>query len=391
MIAMPRRGDPMWSPSSRRSTEGRPRGVAPTAVFLCRLALTCALFAAALPARADFADGAAAYDSGDYAAALAEWSALAEAGDPHAQLALGTLYEAGHGLPAPDLPQAVNWYRAAAAQGLAPAQNNLALLYAGGRGVPFNPVMAGELWHVAAAAGYPLAQFNLALAYDRGFGMPRDYDAAARWYAEAGNRGVADAAFALSELYRTGRGVPKHAELAKLWRDVARKLGSKLALHDEFEPAPPTAGAKAAKAAKSAKTTAAAKAEDDPAAAKPAKVEDKPAAKPAAATETPPPEQIAATPPAKSAPDTTRSYVLQLASLPSLDEAERASAALKARYPELLGGLDLAIHRADLGGTKGVWYRVHAGPLAGHDEAVRLCERLRAAAKPADCFVVTLK
>ena len=75
---------------------------------LCAFALV--LFAAAaLPARADFATGAAAYDKGDYAAALAEWTAMANAGDVRSQLGLGVLYESGRGLPAPDLPQAVNW------------------------------------------------------------------------------------------------------------------------------------------------------------------------------------------------------------------------------------------------------------------------------------------
>jgi len=336
------------------------------------------LLAPILPARADFAAGAAAYDKGDYAAALAEWTAMASAGDARSQLGLGTLYESGRGLPAPDLPQAVNWYRAAAAQGLPAAQNNLALLYARGRGVPLNPVMAGELWHVAAAAGYPLAQFNLALAYEQGFGMPRDYDSAARWYAEAGNRGVGDAAFALSELYRIGRGVPQHDELAKLWLEVARKSGSKLTVRENFTAATPTG-------------------KPTPAKAEPAKQEtprQQEAIKPtqSASTKSAPaataPAQSATS--AKSAADPAGHFVLQLASLPSQAEAERASAALKSRYADLLGKIDLTIHRADLGAAKGVWYRVLAGPLAAHDEAVRLCERLRAAAPPADCFVVAL-
>jgi hypothetical protein len=370
-----------------------------------RLCVFAAIFfaAAALPARADFATGAAAYDKGDYAAALAEWTAMANAGDARSQLGLGVLYESGRGLPAPDLPGAVTWYRAAAAQGMPAAQNNLALLYARGRGVPLNPVMAGELWHVAAAAGYPLAQFNLALAYEQGFGLPRDYDSAARWYAEAGNRGVGDAAFALSELYRTGRGVPQHDELAKLWLAVARKFGSKLTVREDFSAAAPTDGPAAAKDAPakpevSKKPEAPKKAEapkkpeapkeqeaSKPATSAPAAAKPATTAPAQAATPTPPDT------PAKAAADPAGRFVLQLASLPSQAEAERASAALKAGHADLLGKLDLTIHRADLGAAKGVWYRVLAGPLAAHDDAVRLCERLRAAAHPADCFVVALK
>ena len=390
MTHAPCRGDPMWSPSSHRTIEGRPRGVAPTAILICRLALSIALIAAALPARADFAAGTAAYDKGDYAAALAEWTAMANAGDARSQLGLGTLYESGRGLPAPDLPEAVNWYRAAAAQGLPAAQNNLALLYARGRGVPLNPVMAGELWRSAAAAGYPLAQFNLALAFEQGFGMPRDYDSAARWYAEAGNHGFGDAAFALSELYRTGRGVPQHDELARLWLAVARKSGSKLVVREDFTAAAPTgkpvpAKAEPAKQATPAKQEAPKRQE----ASKPApSPPTKPAPTQSAPAATAPPQSAAA---AKPAPDPAGRFVLQLASLPSQAEAERAGAALKSRYAGLLGKIDLTIHRADLGASKGVWYRVLAGPFAAHDEAVRLCERLRAAPHPADCFVVTLK
>src|SRR5215813_9227458 len=169
----------------------------------------------------------------------AEAEADYAAGDAHAEQGLGVLYENGKGVPARDFTQAVQWYRAAAAQGFPAGQNNLALLYADGRGVPRNPVMATELWHAAAAAGYPLAQFNLALAYEQGFGVGRDYLAAARWYSEAGNRGVGDAAFALSELYRTGRGVPQHDQLARLWHDVAVKLGSKLVPTTAFATAAP--------------------------------------------------------------------------------------------------------------------------------------------------------
>jgi hypothetical protein len=317
------------------------------------------LVATVAPTRADYDAGAAAYDAGDYAAAMREWAPLAETGDARAQLGLGTLYESGRGVPAVDLGQAVVWYRAAAAQGFPAGQNNLALLYSTGRGVPRNPVMAAELWHTAAAAGHPQAQFNLALAYERGFGVPRDYDAAARWYAEAGNRGVADAAFALSELYRTGRGVPQHDELARLWLDVARKLGSPLAVREDFSAATPTGGGKP----------------------------------PAAAAPEAPAKAAAAAPAAESSPSADAAgggFAVQLASLPSESEAIRAGDTLKGQHAELLGTLDLMVRRADLGADKGVWYRVLAGPFT-RDAAASLCSRLRAGPAPADCLVVAVK
>ncbi len=114
------------------------------------------LFAAAIvvavpaPAAADFADGLAAYDGGDYATALEEWRALAEGGDATAQAALAGLYRFGQGV-AEDHARAAAWYRRAAAQGGATAQLNLGDMYADGVGVGRDLVQA-YLWLSLAAA-----------------------------------------------------------------------------------------------------------------------------------------------------------------------------------------------------------------------------------------------
>jgi cell division septation protein DedD len=348
-----------------------------TRSWLCLVLVGVALAATIVPAHADFAAGAAAYDAGDDKTALREWAPLAELGDARAQFALGALYESGRGVPAIDLQQAVTWYQAAAAQGLPAARNNLALLYAAGRGVSRNPFTAADLWHKAAAAGHPPAQFNLALAYERGLGLPRDFESAARWYAEAGNHGVADAAFAISELYRTGRGtVPRHDELAGLWLEVARKFGSPLKLREDFIADAPTgkSGPPSVAAAAAAPATAApAKAAAAPATAAPAE----------AAT----PAEPAAAP----IVDPAGRFVVQLASLASEAEASQIGAVIKSKHPDLLGTFDLLVRRADLGAEKGVWYRVLAGPFAARAAADQLCTRLRAAPTPADCLVISLK
>jgi len=67
-------------------------------------------------ARADFQDGFAAADRGDYATALREWRPLAEQGDASAQYNLGLMYDKGQGVPQ-DYVQAHLWYNLAAAQG----------------------------------------------------------------------------------------------------------------------------------------------------------------------------------------------------------------------------------------------------------------------------------
>jgi TPR repeat protein len=179
----------------------------------------------ALAAHADYADGLAAFNSGDYARALREWKPLAERGDAHSQHGLGLLYETGKGLPQPDLAAAFGWYQKAAAQDLPAAQSNLGLMYAEGRGVPRDVPQAVAWWRKAAAGGHPMAQFNLGLIYYRGDGVPR----AANWFAAAALNDVADAQFALAEMYRIGRGVMQSEEAARGWYVKAAENGNEAA------------------------------------------------------------------------------------------------------------------------------------------------------------------
>lgn len=101
-------------------------------------------------ANADFADGLEAYDGGDWAAVLAAWRPLAEAGDAEAQTALGGLYLTGTGV-AVNPAEAARWYRLAAEQGDPVAQLNLGDLYSRGSGVGRDLVQA-YLWLSLAAA-----------------------------------------------------------------------------------------------------------------------------------------------------------------------------------------------------------------------------------------------
>ncbi len=68
------------------------------------------------PAWADFQDGLAAYQRGDYQTALREWRPLAEQGYAPAQYNIGSMYKNGHGVPQ-DYAEAARWYRRAAEQG----------------------------------------------------------------------------------------------------------------------------------------------------------------------------------------------------------------------------------------------------------------------------------
>ena len=72
----------------------------------------------------DFQKGLAAFNAGDYATALKEWTPLAEAGGYVAQYNLGYMYAKGIGVPQ-DYAEAVKLYQLSAEQGFASAQNNL--------------------------------------------------------------------------------------------------------------------------------------------------------------------------------------------------------------------------------------------------------------------------
>ena len=114
-----------------------------------------ALLAAALAAPADadlLADGAAAYEAGDYEGAAKAWSPLAEGGDAMAQFNLGLLHETGRGV-AEDAAEAAAWYERAALQGVTQAQFNLALLHQTGRGVEKDGEEALYWLEVAARHG----------------------------------------------------------------------------------------------------------------------------------------------------------------------------------------------------------------------------------------------
>lgn len=124
-----------------------------------RAAILVWLFATAFaaPAAAEFADGLAAYDAGDYQAAYLVWLPLANAGDGDSQSALAELYlsellnpPAGVNERRRNQRTAVYWYSLAARCGNLVAQLNLGDLYARGVGVERDFVQA-YLWLDLAA------------------------------------------------------------------------------------------------------------------------------------------------------------------------------------------------------------------------------------------------
>jgi TPR repeat protein len=125
----------------------------------------------------------------------------AEAGDPKAQTGLGVMYYTGEAISkdaagnilSNDPATAAAWFHRAAAQGYAPAQFNLGLMYANGEGVPRDPDKGVELFRKSADQGNVDAQNNLGVMYYAGEGVPRDEAKAKEWFKKAAAQGNVDA------------------------------------------------------------------------------------------------------------------------------------------------------------------------------------------------------
>jgi hypothetical protein len=79
----------------------------------------------------------------------------------------------------------VRYYRLAAEQGLAIAQNNLGYCFENGEGVAQDWVEAVRYYQLAAEQGDASAQFNLGYCFENGEGVARDWAEAVRWPSRA--------------------------------------------------------------------------------------------------------------------------------------------------------------------------------------------------------------
>ena len=129
----------------------------------------------------DFQDGLDAYNRGDYKEAVKWYRLAAEQGDAFAQNNLGLMYDEGHGVPQ-DYHEAAKWYRLSVEQGYAQAQNNLGVVYDKGKGVSQDYKEAAKWYLLSAIQGYAQAQYNLGWMYAYGKGVTRNYVQAHKWW-----------------------------------------------------------------------------------------------------------------------------------------------------------------------------------------------------------------
>ena len=125
-----------------------------------------------------------------------------------AQHNLGVCYGNGAGVEQNDV-EAVRWYRAAAAQGVADAQSNLGVCYRNGTGVKQDNVEAVRWYRAAAEQGNAGAQFNLGTGYVDGTGVEQNDVEAVRWFRLLPNKGMqARSMYNLGVMHCSGKGVP---------------------------------------------------------------------------------------------------------------------------------------------------------------------------------------
>ena len=149
------------------------------------LILVLVVMCSSVARSSDVNDAAAAYDRGNYAQALDLFRVLAvkEVSFARAlgQYFIGRMYNNGEGV-AQDYKEAEKWYRKAADQGDADAQDSLGWMYMSGEGVTQDFEEAAEWYRTAAKQGLADAKNNLGLMYDNGQGVLQDYILTHMWY-----------------------------------------------------------------------------------------------------------------------------------------------------------------------------------------------------------------
>ncbi|MGE5097099.1 MAG: tetratricopeptide repeat protein [Betaproteobacteria bacterium] len=177
----------------------------------------------------DFAAGRAAYDRGDVRTAISILGKSADAGHSPSQVLLGEILDL-----AEQNEDAVRYYRLASDQGNLDGTYGLALMYAGGEGVPKDPRKARELIQKAAEGGHVQATHALAAAYiGGGLAMTeeeRASPAALGWIEKSASADSLPAIDRLAVAYRKGDfGVaadPKKAEALEARARVLRNVKS---------------------------------------------------------------------------------------------------------------------------------------------------------------------
>ena len=156
--------------------------------YSCNFLAALFLLSSSLAWAGDFQKGWDAYSATDYATALSEWQALADAGDRDASYGMG-------------------------------------LLYGNGFGVDMNDELALKYYGAAADRGHAEAQYSLGIMHQNGWGVPIDEEEGIKWYLLAAEQGIVGAQLALGRVYALDYSEKYDPVVAYKWFSLATKFG----------------------------------------------------------------------------------------------------------------------------------------------------------------------
>ena len=308
------------------------------------------IVALAVPARADVKAGVDAWAQADYDKAVREWQPLADSGDADAQFNLGQAYKLGRGVSL-NLAAALEYYRKAAVQGHARAEDNYGLLLFQQNQRP----QAMPYLERSAERGEPRAQYLVGTALFNGDLLPRDWVRAYALMTRATAAGLPQAQSALAHM---------ESYIPEAQRIDGIALAGAMARNAEIAAATPAVTAVSAPAARTAAVA--------PITAKP---KPKAEAKALRSTQLAPSLPVTPRPTSASANGKWR---VQLGAFSSADRTEAQWKRLAARVAGLTG-LRHYTERA------GALVRLQAGPFASRAEAEKLCAAVKTGGS--DCIV----
>jgi TPR repeat protein len=125
-----------------------------------------------------------------------------------------------------DLKQALDWFRKAADQNYADAENEVGYAYRCGCGVGRDYAQALSWFRRAASHGNSNAETNIGFMAEKGWGQPQSYEVAFSWYYQAAEHGNAAAMDNIGFNFENGIGVPVDYAKAWTWLYRAAALGS---------------------------------------------------------------------------------------------------------------------------------------------------------------------
>ncbi|WP_066778134.1 SPOR domain-containing protein [Sphingomonas sp. CCH5-D11] len=185
--------------------------------------IAAALFAGS--AGADVKQGVDAWSRGDYKAAVEIWRPLAASGDADAQFNLGQAYKLGRGIPA-NLPNAIEWFRKAAAQGHSQAIDNYGLaLFQEGKKAEALPWLEKSV-----ARGERRTQLVLGTMLFNADAVPRDWVRAYALVTRSSQQGLPQASQTLAQMdqYIPEAQRQQGLTLARKYEAEARALATRL-------------------------------------------------------------------------------------------------------------------------------------------------------------------